>query len=436
MIGIRVDALAMPKLIRPQVSNQPPLQSAHTLKKKAFDVSRAALNLRQKTISKNIFRELFQAARHCLRASKQNNNRTGPSWQALRLRSVQNKNAVLANRREIVRAKCGKYVIRVDTSSYFASGFGVDNITDNGDGTWTYNNWVDDPTPIPASPRLFRRHRRDSFSYDIIDSAGNITSGYVGIYVSDPGYDDPPIARPDYATTMEDTPVTFNVLGNDWDDLGFTIHGSFHKRSRRNGVLGQPGECDLYARPRFPRDRQCHLLHRGFSPKRCLGHFKYRSHARQRPAARRPQSAWTGWEQTIQINVLDEATDVEMDAGEPGNELIVTDANGALRGKTSIMMEPHVYYTPNPDFTTGYDTFTYIVDDGHGGLGHGKRGRDDGASHRLVGTIQGQRRQLERQSARRGGVVPRRTPLETDLWADAPEWAGAELLDRARLGRF
>ena len=110
MIGIRVDALAMPKLIRPQVSNQPPLRSAHTLKKKAFDVSRAALNLRQKTISKNIFRELFQAARHCLRASKQNNNRTGPSWQALRLRSVQNKNAVLANRREIVRAKCGKYV--------------------------------------------------------------------------------------------------------------------------------------------------------------------------------------------------------------------------------------------------------------------------------------------------------------------------------------
>ena len=109
MIGIRVDALAMPKLIRPQVSNQPPLRSAHTLKKKAFDVSRAALNLRQKTISKNIFRELFQAARHCLRASKQNNNRTGPSWQALRLRSVQNKNAVLANRREIVRAKCGKY---------------------------------------------------------------------------------------------------------------------------------------------------------------------------------------------------------------------------------------------------------------------------------------------------------------------------------------
>ena len=114
MIGIRVDALAMPKLIRPQVSNQPPLRSAHTLKKKAFDVSRAALNLRQKTISKNIFRELFQAARHCLRASKQNNNRTGPSWQALRLHSVQNKNAVLANRREIVRAKCGKYDVSLE----------------------------------------------------------------------------------------------------------------------------------------------------------------------------------------------------------------------------------------------------------------------------------------------------------------------------------
>ena len=91
MIGIRRDALAMPKLIRPQVSNQPPLRSAHTLKKRSIDVSRAALNLRQKTIFKNIFRVLFQAARHCLRAPEPNNNRTGPSWQALRLRPVQNK---------------------------------------------------------------------------------------------------------------------------------------------------------------------------------------------------------------------------------------------------------------------------------------------------------------------------------------------------------
>ena len=38
-----------------------------------------------------------------------------------------------------------------------------------------------------------------------------------------PSVDDPSIARPDYATTAEDTPVTFDILSNDWDDYGFTL---------------------------------------------------------------------------------------------------------------------------------------------------------------------------------------------------------------------
>jgi hypothetical protein len=91
VIGIHVDALGMPKLIRSQVSRQALLGNSHALKKRSFDVSRAALNLRQKNIFKYIFRALFRAARHCLLAPEPNNNRTGSSWQALRLRPVQNK---------------------------------------------------------------------------------------------------------------------------------------------------------------------------------------------------------------------------------------------------------------------------------------------------------------------------------------------------------
>ena len=259
-------------------------------------------------------------------------------------------------------------VIRVDTSSYFASSYGVDNITDNDDGTATYNNWVDDPNPYPGAPTGYSVGTGgDTFSYDIIDSAGNITSGLASIYVDDPDSDNPPIARPDYTTTMEDTPVTFNVLGNDWDDLGFTIQGASTGDSGATVSWDSLGNITYTPAQDFHGTGSVTYYIYDSSQQVAWATLNIEVTPVNDPPHAVLNAAWTGWKQTIRISVLDGATDVERDALEPGNELIVTNAFGALKGKTAIIGGTYVEYTPNADFTTGYDTFTYTVDDGHGG---------------------------------------------------------------------
>ncbi len=253
----------------------------------------------------------------------------------------------------------------VDDYSYFG---GI--VTDNGDGTATYDNWMPYIDPETGEDMGYSVGTGwDGFGYEIADSAGNVTSGWVDIYISpaDPDYDDPPIAGDDYETTAEDTPVTFGILGNDWDDQGFTLDEVWTSDPNATVSWGSDGNVTYTPAPDFHGEDYVYYTITDSSFQSALGTVIIEV----TPVNYAPEvvvnAAWTGWEQTIRIDVLDGATDVEMDAEEPGNELIVTEVVGAVNGQTWFD-GTSVYYKGNESFTTGTDTFTYTVEDGHGGF--------------------------------------------------------------------
>ncbi len=136
----------------------------------------------------------------------------------------------------------------VDSFSYFGG-----TVTDNGDGTATYDNWMDGGSGGSGGSGGYSVGTGwDSFSDEIIDGEGNTASGWADIYVDDPDFDDPPIVRPDYATTAEDTPVTFDILSNDWDDYGFTLISVWTSTPGRAWRTMATARCGIHLHLTFP----------------------------------------------------------------------------------------------------------------------------------------------------------------------------------------
>jgi CSLREA domain-containing protein/uncharacterized repeat protein (TIGR01451 family) len=69
----------------------------------------------------------------------------------------------------------------------------------------------------------------DSFTYIVTDTGGLSDTGVVTVNVT--AVNDPPVAANDSATTLEDTPVTIDVLANDTDPDGSLVPSSVHVTS-------------------------------------------------------------------------------------------------------------------------------------------------------------------------------------------------------------
>lgn len=88
-------------------------------------------------------------------------------------------------------------------------------VTSNGDGTFDYDpNGQFESLPAGASTT-------DSFTYTISDGNGGTDTATVTVTIN--GTNDPPVAQDDSDSTLEDTPVTVDVMDNDTDpDSGDT----------------------------------------------------------------------------------------------------------------------------------------------------------------------------------------------------------------------
>jgi Ca2+-binding RTX toxin-like protein len=101
-------------------------------------------------------------------------------------------------------------VINLDTSNTLG------NVTDNGDGTFTYN-----PTGnldfLGAGATT-----TDTFNYTVSDGNGGNNTATVSVTVT--GINDAPVAKNDRRTAFKDTPISFRPLNNDSDaDDGDTL---------------------------------------------------------------------------------------------------------------------------------------------------------------------------------------------------------------------
>jgi hypothetical protein len=203
----------------------------------------------------------------------------------------------------------------------------------------------------------------DSFTYTISDGRGGTATAQVNVTVT--AQPDPPAAATDFATTLEDTPVTINVLANDSDPDGDT--------ALTTSVWGAPSKGTAVHNPdhSFTYTPRANL--NGFDS------FTYQvtdSTGRSSTAVvsititpvNDPPFAGTALPATaedtaVTFNVLANASDVD------GDSLTVTAITQPANG-SAVFTSPNVTYTPAANFN-GTDVFTYTISDGHGGTATG-----------------------------------------------------------------
>ncbi|NML27147.1 retention module-containing protein, partial [Zoogloea dura] len=115
---------------------------------------------------------------------------------------------------------------------------GKGTVTINPDGTLTY-------TPAPDY------NGQTTITYTVSDGKGGTSTTTVTVNVTP--VNDPPVARPDAATTPEDTPVTVSVLGNDSDPEGnpLTVTGATVDPGRGSVTVNPDGTLSFTPAPNY-----------------------------------------------------------------------------------------------------------------------------------------------------------------------------------------
>ncbi len=199
----------------------------------------------------------------------------------------------------------------------------------------------------------------DSFSYTISDGNGGTATALVTVTVTP--VNDPPVARPDAATTPEDTPVSIPVLANDSDPDGDTLaissftqpqHGSVNLNAdgtiRYSPVLNYNGS-----------DTFSYTIHDG-NGATASALVQVTVTPVNDPPVARPDMASTPENTAVDINVLANDSDPENDL------LLVVGVTTPGHGSATVNPNGTIRYTPEQDYF-GPDMFSYTISDGNGG---------------------------------------------------------------------
>ncbi|UCD37354.1 MAG: tandem-95 repeat protein [Fidelibacterota bacterium] len=218
-------------------------------------------------------------------------------------------------------------------------------VTLNSDGTVTYTPSAD-------------FNGTDSFGYTVSDGNGGTDDGAVMITVN--AVNDAPVAVDDAATTQEDTPITIDVLANDFDVDKDIL--SIQNVTQANGVvhINSDETLDYEPTPNFSGiDEFYYTVVDGNGGQATATVIVTVGSENDAPVAADDQAV-TKEDTPVDIDVL--ANDIDYD----GDPLTVTDVTQGANGAVTINTDGTVTYTPNANFN-GSDSFGYTVSDGNGG---------------------------------------------------------------------
>ena len=221
------------------------------------------------------------------------------------------------------------------------------SVLDNGDGTITY-------TPLP------NYSGNDSYTYTITDNRGGVATATVTIVVDDAN--DDPIAFDDFDGTVEEVPVTTNVLANDYDPEGEPLSiTSVNQPS--NGSVVDNGDGTITYTPNvnfFGSDTYSYNITDGNGGSASATVTIWIDPVQDAPVAV-DDIASTPVNVAVIVSVLTNDYDVDGD---------VISINSVWNGSNGSLIDNGngtVTYTPNAGFT-GVDVARYRITDGNGSV--------------------------------------------------------------------
>lgn len=199
----------------------------------------------------------------------------------------------------------------------------------------------------------------DSFTYTVGDMRGGSSIGTVQITVNP--INDAPVAVDDNVTTAEDTPISMDLLANDLDVDGDTL--SIEQIGTPSNLFVQDnGDGTITVTPQNNFTGENRFSYR-ITDGNSVSQWAYIT-VTITPVNDPPFGGFdivtTAEDTPLVIPVLDNDSDVD------GDTLSVASIGEVTNGTAVLNADGTITYTPNPNFN-GYDTFSYVVSDGHGG---------------------------------------------------------------------
>ncbi len=198
----------------------------------------------------------------------------------------------------------------------------------------------------------------DTFTYTVSDGNGGSQQGMVTVNVTDQG-NNPPVANDDMAMTMEEVPVTINVLANDTDpDMDMLqvieatdpVNGTVEVLD--NSQVNYIPDVDFSGTDTFG-----YTVSDGTAQSSAVVTVVVEG-VNDAPMAGNDNAETTDSTSVI-IEVLSNDSDVD------GDDLTIEAISAAVNGTVVDNGDGTITYTPNDSFF-GVDTFEYVIGDGNG----------------------------------------------------------------------
>ena len=197
----------------------------------------------------------------------------------------------------------------------------------------------------------------DTITYTISDGNGGTSQAIVTVTVAP--VNDPPVAKPDTATTNEDTPVTVAVLANDTDLDGNPLTVTTATAPNGTVVINPDGTITYTPNANFNgTDTITYTISDGAGGFATSTVTIVVAPINDAPVAVN-DTATTNEDTPLKISPLVNDSDVD------GDPLTITAASSP-NGTVTVNPDGTITYVPNPNFN-GTDVITYTISDGKGG---------------------------------------------------------------------
>ena len=229
----------------------------------------------------------------------------------------------------------------------------VDSVTQGGNGSVTDND-----TDVTYTPNQ-DWNGTDTFTYTISDGSGGFDTATVTVTVS--AEPDPPVAVDDADSTLEDSPVTVDVLANDSDPESDSLSVDSVTQGTNGSVVNNGSDVTYTPDPGWNGvDTFSYTVsdgNGGFD----TGTVTVTVSSTNIDPLAVDDADSTPEDTAVTIDVLGNDTDADLDP------LVVDSVTQGANGSVTDN-DTDVTYTPNQDWN-GTDTFTYTMSDGQGGTG-------------------------------------------------------------------
>ena len=233
----------------------------------------------------------------------------------------------------------------------------VAGVTSPGHGTAVIHNGKVDYTPASSYTGA------DTFDYTVSDGNGGTDTGTVNVTVTPPP-NHPPVATNDSATTMQNTPVTVDVLANDTDADGDSLTITNVTTPAHGTAVVDNGKVDYTPTGSYSGTDSFKYTVSDGNGGADTGTVNVTvTPPPDHPPVAIDDSVTTVENTAVTIDVVANDTDPDSDT------LSLAGVTKPAHG-TAKIVSGKVTYTPTT-FYTGVDSFDYAVSDGRGGMDTG-----------------------------------------------------------------